>query len=204
MSFYQERVLPHLTHLAMRQRVLRPYRERVLAGAEGRVLEIGIGSGVNLPLYSGALREVVGLEPSPGLRSMAERAAERADHPVRLLEGSAESIPLDDGSVDAVVMTWTLCSIADTERALAEMRRVLHPGGRLLFVEHGEAPDAWVRWWQDRLTPLSRRFGGGCHLGRPIPKLIEGGGFRIEQLATGYLKGKNPTSYMFEGRARPR
>jgi ubiquinone/menaquinone biosynthesis C-methylase UbiE len=203
MSFYQDRILPHLTHLAMRQRILRPYRERVVAGAAGRVLEIGIGSGVNLPLYSRALREVVGLEPSPGLLSMAERGAERADLPVRLLEGSAESIPLDDASVDTVVMTWTLCSIPDAGRALAEMRRVLRPGGRLLFVEHGEAPDAWIRWWQDRLTPMSKRFVGGCHLGRPIRKLIERGGFRIEHLTTGYLKGRNPTSFMFEGRARP-
>jgi ubiquinone/menaquinone biosynthesis C-methylase UbiE len=203
MSFYQDRILPHLTHLAMRQRILRPYRERVVAGAAGRVLEIGIGSGVNLPLYSRALREVVGLEPSPGLLSMAERGAERADLPVRLLEGSAESIPLDDASVDTVVMTWTLCSIPDAGRALAEMRRVLRSGGRLLFVEHGEAPDAWIRWWQDRLTPMSKRFVGGCHLGRPIRKLIERGGFRIEHLTTGYLKGRNPTSFMFEGRARP-
>jgi ubiquinone/menaquinone biosynthesis C-methylase UbiE len=203
MSFYQDRILPHLTHLAMRQRILRPYRERVVAGAAGRVLEIGIGSGVNLPLYSRALREVVGLEPSPGLLSMAERGAERVDLPVRLLEGSAESIPLDDASVDTVVMTWTLCSIPDAGRALAEMRRVLRSGGRLLFVEHGEAPDAWIRWWQDRLTPMSKRFVGGCHLGRPIRRLIERGGFRIEHLTTGYLKGRNPTSFMFEGRARP-
>jgi ubiquinone/menaquinone biosynthesis C-methylase UbiE len=202
-SFYEERVLPHLTHLAMRQRVLRPYRERVLAGAEGRVLEIGVGSGVNLPLYSGALKEVVGIEPSPALRSMAERAAEQAEPSVRLLDASAESIPLDDRSVDTVVMTWTLCSITDVEHALAEMRRVLRPGGRLLFVEHGQAPDAWVRWWQERLTPMWRRFGGGCHLGRPIPRLIESGRFQIEHLAAGYLKGRNPTSYMFEGSARP-
>src|SRR5262249_55891702 len=130
-------------------------------------------------------------------------ARAREDLPVRLLEGSAESIPLDDGSVDSVVATWTLCSIADVERALAEVRRVLQPTGRLLFVEHGEAPDAWVRRWQDRLTPIWKRFGGGCHLGRPIPKLIEGARFRIEHLATGYLGGRNPTSYMFEGSARP-
>jgi ubiquinone/menaquinone biosynthesis C-methylase UbiE len=134
---------------------------------------------------------------------MAERAAERAELSVRLLEASAESIPLDDRSVDTVVMTWTLCSITDVERALAEMRRVLRPEGCLLFAEHGEAPDAWVRWWQDRLTPMWKRFGGGCHLGRPIPRLLESGGFRIEQLSAGYLKGRNPTSYMFEGSARP-
>src|SRR5262249_56991613 len=112
----------------------RPYRERVVAGAAGRVLEIGIGSGVNLPLYSRALREVVGLEPSPRLLSMAERGAERADLPVRLLEGSAESIPLDDASVDTVIMTWTLCSIPDAGRPLAEVRRVLRPRRPLLFV----------------------------------------------------------------------
>ena len=203
MSFYGERVLPHLTHLAMRQPALLPYRKRVLEEAEGRVLEIGVGSGVNLPLYSGALEEVVGLEPSPRLLAMAERAALQTRPRVRLLEGSAESIPLDDRSVETVVTTWTLCSVADVSGALAEMRRVLQPGGRLLFVEHGEAPDPWVRWWQDRLTPIWKRFGGGCHLGRPIPKLIEGCGFRIERLAAGYLKGRNPASYMFEGSARP-
>lgn len=202
MSFYRDRILPHVTHLAMRQRVLRPYRERVVARAEGRVLEIGIGSGLNLPLYSAALREVVGLEPSPRLLARAERAARQAGLPVRLLEGSAESIPLDDGSVDTVVMTWSLCTIADVYRALAEVRRVLRAGGRLVFVEHGESPDARVRRWQERLTPLWKRLGGGCHLGRPIPRLIEGGGFRIERLATGYLKGPNPTSYLFEGSAR--
>ena len=204
MSFYEQRILPHLTHLAMRQPALLPYRERVLAEAEGRVLEIGVGSGVNLPLYSGELEEVVGLEPSQRLLAMAERAALQTRPRVRLLEGSAESIPLDDRSVETVVMTWTLCSVADVAGALEEMRRVLQPGGRLLFVEHGEAPDAWVRWWQRRLTPIWKRIGGGCHLGRPIPKLIEGGGFRIERLAAGYLKGRNPASYMFEGSARPR
>ena len=101
-------------------------------------------------------------------------------------------------------MTWTLCSIADVDRALAEVRRVLRPEGRLLFVEHGEAPDERIRRWQQRLTPLWKRLGGGCHLGRPIPRLIAGGGFRIESLATGYLKRPNPTSFLFEGSARPR
>jgi ubiquinone/menaquinone biosynthesis C-methylase UbiE len=203
MGFYDERILPHLIDLSMRNRELRPYRERVIAQASGRVLEIGVGSGVNLPIYGAEVSEVVGLEPSSRLIAMARRAADRASTRVTLTAGSAESLPLDTASVDAVVTTWTLCSIPDAVRALREMRRVLRNDGRLLFVEHGLAPEPGVQAWQNRLTPLWRRFSGGCHLNRPIRALIEAGGFDITHLDTGYMRGPRPMTYLYEGHARP-
>ena len=203
MGFYQERILPHLIQMAMRQGNLMKYRRRVIGAAEGRVLEIGIGSGLNLPLYGAAASQIIGLDPSPELLAVARARTKRLSNPVELIEGSAEAIALADRSIDTVVMTWTLCSIPDSARALAEARRVLKPGGRLLFVEHGRSPDANVRRWQDRLTPIWKRIGGGCHLNRPIGALIAGAGFRIERLDTGYMKGPKPMTFMYEGSARP-
>ena len=203
MGFYDDRILPHLIDLSMRNRDLRPYRERVISQARGRVLEIGVGSGVNLPNYGTQVNEVVGLEPSPRLLAMAPRLAGKASARVTLTAGSAESLPMDTASFDTVVTTWTLCSIPDAVRALREMRRVLRNEGQLLFVEHGLAPEPGVRAWQNRLTPLWSRFAGGCHLNRPIRTLIESGGFAIAQLETGYMKGPRPFTYLYEGRARP-
>jgi ubiquinone/menaquinone biosynthesis C-methylase UbiE len=157
----------------MRNKHLAAYRDRVVPAATGRVLEVGIGSGLNLPRYSPHVQQVIGLEPSPKLLSMAQHIG-RQSFPVGLIEGSAEDIPLEDATVDTVVTTWTLCTIPDAGRALSEMRRVLKPGGRLLFVEHGRAPDPNVVWWQDRLTPMWKRLGGGCHLNRAIETLIQG------------------------------
>lgn len=202
MSFYQGRILPRLIHLSMQHRNLVAYRQRVIGAAEGRVLEIGIGSGLNLPLYTGRVEHVIGLDPSPRLLEMAREAKDKAAVPVELLEDSGEAIPLDNKSVDTVVTTWTLCTIADTMRALGEMRRVLKSSGQLLFVEHGRSPDTSVRRWQDRLTPMWRRVGGGCHLNRAINELIAGSGFRIERLDTGYMKGPKPMTFMYEGCAR--
>jgi ubiquinone/menaquinone biosynthesis C-methylase UbiE len=182
---------------------LLPYRRRVLSAAEGRVLEVGIGSGLNLPLYPAAVREVIGLDPSPKLLEMARRAADRSALPVSLIEDTAEAIPLDSGSVDTVVTTWTLCSIHRAEQALGEMRRILRPGGQLLFVEHGLSPEQAVRRWQDRLTPLWKRIGGGCHLNRPVRTLVENAGFSIARIETGYAKGPRPMVFMYEGRALP-
>jgi ubiquinone/menaquinone biosynthesis C-methylase UbiE len=202
MGFYDDRILPYVINLAMRNRELRPYRERVISAAEGRVLEIGIGSGLNLPFYRGA-HDILGLEPSPRLAEMSRQAAKRHSARVELIEGSAEAIPLDNHSVDTVVTTWTLCSIPQASLALSEMRRVLKPSGQLLFVEHGRAPQENVRKWQDRLTPMWKRIGGGCHLNRPIRDLIERAGFSIQQIETGYMRGPKPMSFMYEGRARP-
>jgi len=201
MGFYQDQVVPFLTNLAVRNRHLAAYRDRVVPAATGRVLEIGIGSGLNLPRYSANVRQVIGLEPSPQLLGMARHAGHRS-FPVDLIEGSAEEIPLEKASIDTVVTTWTLCTIPDASRALYEMRRVLKTGGRLLFVEHGRASEPNVVWWHDQLTPMWKRIGGGCHLNRAISSLIEGAGFRVEQLETGYMRGPKPMTFMYEGSAR--
>jgi ubiquinone/menaquinone biosynthesis C-methylase UbiE len=187
----------------MRQSTLVPYRERVVSQAEGRVLEIGIGSGLNLPFYTSAVTSFIGLEPSPKLLSMAKHQGDEPGSARReLVEASAESIPLEDGSVDTVVSTWTLCTIPDVQRALNEMKRVMKSTGRLLFVEHGRSPDAPVRRWQDRLNPIWRAIAGGCNLNRPIVQLVEQAGFRIEHVDTGYGKGPRPMTFMYEGVAR--
>jgi ubiquinone/menaquinone biosynthesis C-methylase UbiE len=201
MGFYEQHILPRLIDAVMRQQRLTEYRRRALSEAEGRVLEIGVGSGLNFPFYASTTPQAIGLDPSPRLLSMADRARSGARCRVELLEGSAEAIPLEDRSVDTVVTTWTLCSVPNVPRALAEIRRVLSPSGRLLFVEHGRSPDASVRQWQDRLTPFWRRVAGGCHLNRPVSELIEDAGFRIERLQTGYMKGPRPMTFMYEGRA---
>lgn len=203
MSFYQRHVPPRLLHMAMRQEALLPFRQRVISAADGRVLEIGIGSGLNLPLYGPSVRTVIGLEPSPELLRMARDRAATAPVPVELLEASAEAVPLELASIDTVVTTWTLCTIPDAYRALAELRRVLKPGGVLLFVEHGRAPEPGVALWQDRLDPLWRRAAGGCHLNRKIYNLISGCGFQIDTLANARLPGPRTHTFLYEGRARP-
>jgi ubiquinone/menaquinone biosynthesis C-methylase UbiE len=204
MGFYQDRIVPSLIQLAMRNRNLAPYRSRTVSEATGHVLEVGIGSGLNLPFYRESASHIVGLDPSPKLLAMAREAAHRSAMPLKLIEGTAEAIPIEDRSIDTVVTTWTLCSVPDVGRALREMRRVLRPGGRLLFVEHGRAPEAGVRWWQDRLTPMWKHLAGGCHLNRAIGQLIENAGFRIERLDSGYMRGPKPMTFMYEGAARPR
>jgi ubiquinone/menaquinone biosynthesis C-methylase UbiE len=203
MSLYQRHVVPRLVHLAMRQDYLTSFRRRVIGAAEGRVLEVGIGSGLNLPLYGSNVRAVIGLEPSPELMRMARERDAEAAVPIEFLEASAEAVPLDDASIDTVVTTWTLCTIPDVPRALAELRRVLKPGGALLFVEHGRAPESGVAWWQDRLDPLWRRLAGGCHLNRKIDDLISGSGFRLDALANARLPGPRTHTFLYEGRARP-
>jgi ubiquinone/menaquinone biosynthesis C-methylase UbiE len=204
MGFYQDQIVPVLINLAMHRRDLAAYRSRVIPAADGRVLEIGIGSGFNLPFYSRNVERLIGLDPSAKLLSMVRRNL-RPDAPsVELIEGSAEAIPIGNDSVDTVVTTWTLCSIPDVGSALREMHRVLRPTGRLLFVEHGRAPEPNVVWWQDHLTPAWKRIGGGCHLNRAIQMLIEDAGFQFDRVETGYMRGPRPLTFMYEGSARPR
>jgi ubiquinone/menaquinone biosynthesis C-methylase UbiE len=203
MAFYHDVVLPRICDLAMRNRRLRPYRERVVSAAEGRVLEIGVGSGLNFGFYRPGVHEILALEPDPKLLHMAGAKTGAVPEPVSFIEGSAEAIPLDDTSIDTAVTTWTLCTIPDALRALEEVRRVLRPGGRLLFVEHGLAPEWNVQRWQHRLTPLWSKISGGCHLDRPIADLIASAGFRIETLDTGYAPGPKMMAFMSEGSARP-
>jgi SAM-dependent methyltransferase len=202
MSLYERWILPRLTHLSMRQKQLAAYRARALADARGRVLEIGIGSGLNLPFYGHGVKRVLGIDPSPELTRLAQKAAGKASFPVEFLVRSAEEIPLERGSIDTAVTTWTLCTIPDPVKALQEVRRLLKPDGLLIFVEHGRAPEPKVVAWQDRLTPFWKRCAGGCHLNRKIDDVVQQGGFEIAELQTGYAKGPRPMAFMYEGRAR--
>ena len=204
MGLYQNYIVPWLTHLSMQQAQLVPYRSRVVSGATGQVLEIGIGSGLNLPFYSQSVKQIFGIDPSPKLLEMAHEATRQSSLPVELMEGSAEAIPIGNANIDTVVTTWTMCSIPNLDQALEEIRRVLRPGGKLLFVEHGLSPEPRVRWWQDCLTPLWTHLSGGCHLNRPIEEAIKRGGFSIERLDKGYLRGPKIMTFMYEGHARPR
>jgi ubiquinone/menaquinone biosynthesis C-methylase UbiE len=177
-------------------------REKVVPLAQGRVLEIGIGSGLNFPYYDASkVTKVWGLDPSPELTKMAEAAARGLPFEVEFFRLPGDDIPLERDSVDTVLMTYTLCTIPETEPALREMGRVLKPGGKLIFCEHGAAPDASVLRWQDRLDPLWQRLGGGCHLNRRIPDLIEQGGFNIRTIETMYLPGWRPGTFNYWGAA---
>jgi len=202
-AFYEQRILPLLVDRAMRQRPLEPFRREVVSPARGRVLEVGVGSGLNLPLYGRAVDALLGLDPSSRLLSMARRRLTPGSAPPRLLQASATDIPLADGSVDTVILTWTLCSIPDPVAALREMRRVLAPAGVLRFVEHGLSPLPRVRSWQRRLTPIWRRFAGGCHLDRKVDDLLRDAGFEISALRTEYAPGPRPLTYMYTGCAQP-
>ncbi|SHF60013.1 MULTISPECIES: class I SAM-dependent methyltransferase [Halomonadaceae] len=206
MTFYEQHVLPHLLHLACGSEVVERQRAAVVPQARGRVLEVGMGSGLNLPHYDPQRVELVwGLEPSAGMRRKARHHAAGAPFEVRWLNLPGEEIPLEDDSADTVVLTYTLCTIPDWHRALEQMRRVLKPSGQLLFCEHGTAPDEGVRQWQDRVNPLWRRVAGGCHLNRAIPELIEHAGFRIQRMETGYLpKVPRFAGSNFWGTAAPR
>ena len=202
MGLYSRYVLPRVVHLTCRSTPTMRQREKVVPRARGRVLEIGIGSGLNLPYYDPTVvTELVGLDPSPEITQLALDAVEGVEFGVRLLDAGAEDIPLGSDGFDTVVMTYTLCSIRNPVAAVQEMARVLKPGGRLLFCEHGAAPDPSVRRWQDRVDPLWRRLGGGCRLNRRIPDLIEAGGFTLSGVETMYIPGWRPACYNYWGAA---
>jgi ubiquinone/menaquinone biosynthesis C-methylase UbiE len=203
MGFYEKWILPRFTDLVMRNKEATRFRARVVPAARGTVLEIGIGSGLNLPFYGEGVIRVYGLDPSEELLDMARKIAARAPFPVELLMQSGEEIPLDDGAVDTVVSTWTLCTIPDPIKALKEMKRVLKPSGMFIFAEHGLAPEASVRAWQERLNPLWRKVTGGCNLNRKMDDLIRAAGFSLVELDTEYARGLRPMSYIYCGRAEP-
>jgi SAM-dependent methyltransferase len=205
MGFYDRYILPRVVNLACGTKPVGKQRRKVVPLAEGRVLEIGIGSGLNLPYYDpGRIERVIGLDPAEEIMSYARRKAQAVPFPVEYLALEGESIPLEPQSVDTVLVTYTLCTIPDAITALEGMRRVLKQGGRLIFCEHGKAPDEAVRRWQDRLNPLWGWFGGGCNLNRDIPALIEAGGFRVDDLETMYLPGTPRFSgFNYWGSARP-
>ena len=203
MNLYDRWVLPPILDLVMRQRPLQKYRREVVAAATGRVLEVGVGSGLNFPLYDKRVETVFGIDPSPRLLAIARRRAAAAGVPAEFLQGSAIAIPLAENTMDTVVMTWTLCSIPDPSAALREMRRVLRPHGQLLFVEHGLSPESGVERWQHRLTPIWCHVAGGCRLDRKMDDLIRSAGFDLLRLRTEYASGPRPMTYMYLGCARP-
>ena len=199
MDFYERWILPPILDLIMRRKDLTKYRRAVVAAAHGRVLEIGVGSGLNFPLYGKQVEFVHGIDPSPRLLSIARRRAAASGIPVELVLGSATAIPLADNAIDTIVMTWTLCSIPDPLAALREMRRVLKPNGTLCFVEHGLSPEPSVERWQHRITPAWRRKAGGCHLDRKMDDLIRLAGFDLTDLHLEYAPGPRAMSYMYQG-----
>jgi ubiquinone/menaquinone biosynthesis C-methylase UbiE len=168
------------------------------------VLEIGVGSGLNLPIYGPAVDRVCGIDPSPELLRLASKRSVDASFPVSLVRASAEELPFSEAVFGTLVMTWTLCSIPNPNAALHEMRRVLKVGGRLLFVEHGLSPEARIIRWQHRLTPCWKRIGGGCHLDRKMDDVIRAAGFGVDALETGYMKGPKPFAFMYQGAQRSR
>lgn len=188
MSFYEEKILPHVIHLACGSKPILKQRQKVVPQAEGRILEIGMGSGLNIAYYNPAkVEKLWGLEPSHGMRDKARARVEAAPFDLEWLDLPGEEIPLETDSVDTVVLTYTLCTIPGWLAAVEQMRRVLKPGGKLLFSEHGKAPDAAVQKWQDRIDPLWGKMAGGCHLNRDIPELLRQGGFAIKQMESLYL-----------------
>lgn len=203
MGLYQKFILPRLIDVAMRNKEVTARRAELIPKASGAVLEIGIGSGLNLSFYPSAITHLSGVDPSPELLSMARRKLNASPYPVELFCRSAEELLFGDGSFDTVVLTWTLCSIPHPVRALAEIKRVLKPDGRLLFVEHGLSPDPKVQAWQHRLTPMWKRIGGGCHLNRKIDDLIRPAGFGIVELQTTYLPGPRAMTFTYQGIACP-
>jgi ubiquinone/menaquinone biosynthesis C-methylase UbiE len=190
MGFYDRHVLPHVLDLVCGMPMVTAKRRRVVPLAEGRVLEVGIGSGLNLPHYDRArVQRVIGLDPGEALLATARRRSASSPVPVEFLALEGEHIPLDAGSIDTVVVTYTLCTIPGVEQALEGMRRVLRPGGRLLFCEHGLAPDAGVVRWQRRLDPLWGRMAGGCHLTRDTGALLARAGFAVDWIEQAYARG---------------
>jgi ubiquinone/menaquinone biosynthesis C-methylase UbiE len=201
MGFYQDQVTPRITDVVMNRADLRVIRDRVAAGLAGEVVEVGFGSGLNLPHYPPAVTRVLAVDPARVGRKLAARRIAASRVPVEFAGLDGEQLPWGDDRIDHVLITWSLCTIPDPGRALAEIHRVLRPGGMMHFVEHGRSPDPRVARWQDRLTPLQRRFSGGCHLNRPIGRLIAGSGLEVTRLENYYVQGPKVFGYMFEGTA---
>jgi ubiquinone/menaquinone biosynthesis C-methylase UbiE len=205
MGIYSKYVLPRIVHFTCSLKPNMRQREKVVPLATGEVLEIGVGSGLNFPFYdSTRVKKLWGLEPAEEMRRMAADGVRALPFEFEFLDLPGEEIPLETDSVDTVLVSYTLCTIPETEPALRGMARVLRPGGKLIFCEHGAAPDASVRRWQDRLDPVWQRMSGGCHLNREIPDLIDAGGFEIDAIDTMYLPGWRPAAFNYWGTASAR
>jgi len=203
-SFYEDRVLPRVIDLMLGSAAMGKLRRRALEGLSGTVLEVGFGSGTNVPHYPPEVDRVLAIDPATGARRLAAKRLAASKVPVEFIGLDGASIPLDDVSVDNVLSTWTLCTIPDVDAALSEIRRVLKPGGRLYFLEHGISDDAKVARRQHRFDPIQQRIAGGCHLNRDHGQLIRAAGLEIEQLANFTIAGPKTTGYMYAGTARRR
>jgi ubiquinone/menaquinone biosynthesis C-methylase UbiE len=202
-GWYERRILPYLIDFSCGLGPVRRQRDKVVPLAQGRVLEIGIGTGRNLEHYDRQrVASVVGVDPAQAMHRLVRRRAQRTGIAVEVVGLSAEKIPFEDAAFDTVLVTYSLCTIPDPVAALCEMRRVLRPGASLIFCEHGRAPEPSVQHWQDRLTPIWTRLAGGCHLNRDIPALLRESGFESRDLQTGYLPGPRALSYHYWGTAQ--
>lgn len=202
MKFYEESILPWAINRVMAKKEFAVERQKIVPLATGQVLEIGMGSGFNIPFYSCEVERLFGLEPLDTLKRYASKKAQVAPFPVEFVGLTGEEIPMDDNVMDTVVSTWTMCTIPDMSKALAEIRRVLKPNGKLIFVEHGLSPDRAIRFIQNSLNPAWRHIGGGCNLNRPIDVLIREAGFQIANEENGYMDGRNPLSFLYRGVAQ--
>ena len=201
MGLYGDQLLPRFTNQILSGKEFTKIRRRVAAGLSGQVLEVGFGSGLNVPHYPSEVERVLAVDPATVGRKLAGKRVSASPVPVEYVGLDGASLPLDSGSIDHVLITWTMCTIPDVDGALCEMFRALRPGGEMHFAEHGLSPDPKVAKWQDRLTPFQRRRAGGCHLNRPIDRLIEEAGFVLSRMDNFYMKGPKPMGYMFEGLA---
>ena len=202
MGFWRDHILPRLVHRMMSNEELGPLRAQACEGLHGMVLELGFGSGLNLPHLPGAVDRVEAVEPTPAGRKLAAAAMAASPVPVDFVAKQAERLPLADRSIDCVLTTWTLCTIADVEAALSEARRVVKPGGTLHFAEHGLCDDPKVARWQHRLNGVQKFLAGGCHLNRPIDRLVESAGFTIDHLEHRFLEqGPKVATWQYLGRA---
>ena len=199
MGLYADQVLPRIVDLSLRRSEFGPVRARVAAGLDGEVLEIGFGSGLNVPYYPATLKQVWAVDPATTGRKLAAKRAAASAVPITYIGLDAQTLPVGDASADHVLSTWTLCTIPDPMVALAEIIRVLRPGGAFHFVEHGLSPDAKVARMQQRLNPLQRLVFGGCHLNRPIDQLVTDAGLELTRLENYYMKGPRAVGYTFEG-----
>ncbi|HWM89677.1 MAG TPA: class I SAM-dependent methyltransferase [Thermoanaerobaculia bacterium] len=201
MALWKDRILPWFVHAALRTTEFQEVRSEYLGKAEGQVLEIGFGSGLNLPHLSDRVRKLYAVEPADAAWRIARATVERAPFPVERTGTTAEAIPLPDGSVDEVISSFSLCTIPDAEKALREVRRVLRPGGTFRFVEHGRSEDARIAKWQDRLDPVQQWLAGGCHLNREPDRLLREAGFRIERLDRFEIPGPRVIMSLYGGAA---
>ncbi len=205
MGFYADQVLPRVQDKVMNRKATDEVRARVCTGLHGDVVEVGFGTGLNAPYYPSEVTKVFAVEPSTVCMRIADPRIAGTSTPVELAGLTGERLNLPSEEFDAVLSTWTMCTIPDLPAALEEIRRVLKPGGELHFVEHGHAPDSNVASWQRRIEPLNKRLAGGCHLTRKIPEMIEQAGFEFDQLDSYYFEGEpKPFGYSFEGRAAKR